>query len=144
MVFAGERDSDTSVAELTVNVEKPLAPPKPALMLAAPAATPVAVTGPKPPPLPTVATEGSLDVHLLLAVTSWVVESENSPVAVKPFFAPTGIVAPEGVTEIDDIVAFVTVRFTDALTVPRVALMMVVPELLRGRPVAILFPHLSN
>jgi hypothetical protein len=136
-VFAGERDSETKVAESTVNAAEPVTPPKLALMFVVPAATPVAARV-APPPLPTVATEVSLDVHLLLAVTSCVVESENRPVALKPFCAPMGIVAPEGVTEMDEIVALVTVKFTDALTGPRIAVMTVVPdpELPRGWPVA--------
>ncbi len=69
-------------------------------MFAVPAATPVAETT-APPPLPTVATAGLLDVQRLLIVMSCVVASENSPVAVNPFCAPIGIVAPEGATEIE-------------------------------------------
>jgi hypothetical protein len=126
-VLAGESASETRVAEFTVSVEKPLTPPKLALMLVLPAETPVAVNC-DPPPLPTVATEGLLDVHLLMAVTSCVVESENRPVAWKALCAPIGIVAPVGVTEIAEIVALVTVKFTDALIVPRTAVMIVVPE----------------
>ena len=88
--------------------------------------------GPVPPPVPTVAAAVLLDVQWQLAVISCVVESENSPVAVKPFCAPIGIVTPEGATEIDEIVALVTVKFVVPLTVPKVAVIMVVPELARG------------
>jgi hypothetical protein len=38
-----------------------------------------------------------------------------------------GIVTPVGVTEMDEIVALVTVKFTDVLTDPSVAVMIVVP-----------------
>ena len=60
--------------------------------------------------------------------------SKNRPVAWKPLCAPMGIVAPEGVTEMEEIVALVTVKFTDAFADPRVAVMMVIPdpELPRG------------
>jgi hypothetical protein len=67
---------------------------------------------------------------------SWVVESENSPVAVKPFCAPMGIVIPVGVTEMEEMVALLTVKFTDVLADPSVAVMMVVPETARGWPLA--------
>ena len=62
MMFAGVTASDTSVAELTVRVAKPLTPPKLALTSAAPADTAVADTT-APPPLPTVATAGLLEDH---------------------------------------------------------------------------------
>lgn len=132
IALAGDTASDTRVAELTVNVEKPVTPPKLALMFAVPGPTPVTVRGPRPPPLPSVATDVLLDVQLQLPVITWVVESENSPVAVKLFCPPTGTVTPVGVTEIDEMVALVTVRFVVPLTVPKVAVMMVVPELVCG------------
>src|SRR5450432_2865031 len=112
MLLAGEIASETRAAVSTVKMEKSLTPPKLALMLAVPFAIAVAVSV-APPPLPTVATDSLFDVQWLLAVMSWVVESENSPVAVNPFCAPIGIVAADGVTEMDVIVAFVIVRFTD-------------------------------
>src|SRR5258708_4575769 len=127
-MLAGDNASETRVAELTVSVEEPLTPPKLALMLAAPAPIPVAVIGPMPPPLPTVATAVLLDVQWQLAVMSWAVESENSPVAVNPFCAPMGMVTPVGVTEMEEICALVTVRLTQVLPAPMVAVMMLVPN----------------
>jgi len=47
---------------LTVNVAEPVIPPNAALIFAVPAATPVALRI-DPPPLPTVATEGLLELH---------------------------------------------------------------------------------
>ena len=127
---------ETRVAELTVSVENPFPPPKPAVMLVVPAPTLVAVIGPMPPPLPIVATAVLLDVQWQLAVMSCDEESENNPVAVKPFCAPMGIVIPVGVTEMEEMVALVTVKFTDVLADPSVAVMMVVPETARGCPLA--------
>ena len=101
-----------------------------------PAPTLVAVIGPMPPPLPIVATAVLLDVQWQLAVMSCDEESENNPVAVKPFCAPMGIVIPVGVTEMEEMVALVTVKFTDVLADPSVAVMMVVPETARGCPLA--------
>ena len=54
--------SDTSVAEFTVSGANPLTPPKLALMLVLPLLNPVAVRI-APPPLPTVATAGLLEVQ---------------------------------------------------------------------------------
>ena len=71
---------------------------------------------------------------------SCVLASENRPVAVKPFCDPIGIVAPEGATEMDETVAFVTVKFVVPVTVPRVAVTIVVPELDRACPVAMPLP----
>src|ERR1700690_2710682 len=73
---------------------------------------------------------------------SCVEASENSPVAVNPFCDPIGIVAPDGVTVIDDTVASVTVRFTVTLTVPSVAVITVVPgpRPVRGCPTAMPVP----
>ena len=73
---------------------------------------------------------------------SCVEASENSPVAVNPFCDPIGIVAPDGVTVIDEMVASLTVRFTVTVAVPSVAVIMVVPgpRPVRGWPVAIPVP----
>jgi hypothetical protein len=138
MALPGFSAIETSVAELTVNVAEPVTFPNVALMVAVPAATPVAVITDRPLLL-MVATDVLLEVHWQFAVMSWFVESLNTPVAWKVAWAPIGIVLPEAASEIDEIVAFVTVKFTDALTVPRAAVITVVPvpKLLRGCPVAI-------
>jgi len=70
---------------------------------------------------------------------SCVLESSNSPVAWKPACPPIGTVVADGATEIDEITALVTVKFTVAVTEPRVAVMIVtpVPEPLRDCPLAI-------
>jgi hypothetical protein len=70
---------------------------------------------------------------------SCVLESSNSPVAWKPACPPIGIVFADGATEMDEITALLTVKFTVAVVEPRVAVMIVtpVPVLLRDCPLAI-------
>jgi hypothetical protein len=138
MALPGLSAIETSVAELTVKLAEPVTLPNAALMVAVPAATPVAVITDLPLLL-MVATDVSLDVHWQFAVMSWFVESLNTPVAWKVACAPIGIVLPEAASEIEESVAFVTVKFTEALTDPRVAVITVVPvpKLPRGCPVAI-------
>ena len=53
--------------------------------------------------------------------------SLNKPVAVKGSLVPCAMVRPEGLTEMDTIVAFVTSSAAEALMDPSVAEMVVVP-----------------
>lgn len=53
--------------------------------------------------------------------------SLNKPVATKDNLVPGATVRPEGVTEMDTIVAFVTTSVVEALTERSVAVMVVVP-----------------
>lgn len=76
---------------------------------------------------PMLATPELSEFQVTLLVITWLVESLKIPVAVKPCFVPAAIDRPEGVTEIETKVAFVTVRTTDALNVPNVAVMVAVP-----------------
>lgn len=126
--LAGVRESDWSVPEPTFSSVEPVALLKTALM--------VAVADPVPavramPWLPTVllmlTTVVSLECHCTLVVMSWVEESLKSPIAVNAWCQPIGTVCPVGVTEMDRIAAFVTVKVVDPDTEPKTALMVIVP-----------------
>ena len=60
---------------------------------------------------------------------TWVVLSLNKPVATKDNLVPVAMVRPEGVTETDTMVAFVTCSVAEAVIEPSVAVMVVVPGL---------------
>ena len=63
-------------------------------------------------------------------------ESLNDPVAVKDNCVPSAIDVIEGATEIDTIVAFVTVKLIEELCTPSAAVIVVRPGLtLCARPV---------
>lgn len=129
---------ETSVAELTVKGADPVTPLSVALMLAVPGDTPVTrLTD------PTVATAVLSEVQLASRVMFWVLESSNVPVAAKDNFDPGAMVRPKGVTEIDTSVALDTVRVTEALSDPSVAVMVDVPG---ARPLArpLLAPTLAT
>jgi hypothetical protein len=119
---AGDTEIDDSVAELTVSAAEPDTVFSVAWIEVVPAAAPVAV-----PELFTVAAAVLLDAHVTSRVMTWVVESLNVPVAANAHRLPGAIVRSVGVTEIDDMDAFVTVRVTDLVADPRLAVMVVVP-----------------
>ena len=125
---AGLTAIETSVTELTCKGADPVTPSNVALIFAVPGPTAV-TTGPPP----VVATATLSEVHVESEVMICVLESLNVPVAVNVKFVPGAIVLPEGVTEIVTSVALLTVRITEALTVPTAAVMVVVPGL---RPLA--------
>ena len=101
------------VAGVTVSCAVPVAAPNDALMVTLPVA--IAAASPLAPELPIVATVLSLDVQATSLVMVWVVESLNDPVAAKSSCVPGAIEVIEGATEIDVMVAFVTLRLTEAL-----------------------------
>jgi hypothetical protein len=113
---------DVKVAELTVKAVDPVTPLNVAEIFAVPAETAVATPSPE-----TVATAVLSDVHVDSRFTVCVLESLNVPVAVNESLVNGGIVLPAGVKEMDTIVAFVTVRVTALLTLPRVAVIIAVP-----------------
>ena len=94
--------------------------------MALPALAPVAI--PKlPGEFPTVATAVLFELQLTVLVMSWVEESSNTPVALKFACADVGMITFCGVTEIETILALVTVRATEAEAEPRVAVTVTVP-----------------
>jgi len=127
---AGLNAIEASVAELTVSRVVPvaLAPAKLnfALMLVVPALTPT-VKPPFPRLLTTVATAVLLELQATCPVRSWLEESLNTPVAEKRSAPPLGKVTLAGEITIEVMVALVTVNGAEALTGPRVALMLAVP-----------------
>jgi len=120
--LAGVTDMEDRVAEVTVMVVLPEILPEVAVMVAVPAATAVAR-----PLLLTVATDGLDELQMTCGVTSWFVPSEYVPEAANCGVNPTGMLRSAGVTEMEDRVAWVTVRAVLPETVPEVAVMVAVP-----------------
>ena len=120
--LAGVTDMEDRVAEVTVRVACPEVAPEVAVMIAVPAATAVAK-----PLLLTVATDGLDELQMTCGVISWLVPSEYVPEAVNCGVNPTGMLRSAGVTDMEDRVAWVTVRAVLPETVPEVAVMVAVP-----------------
>jgi hypothetical protein len=96
--------------------------PEVAVMVAVPAAT--AVTKPV---LLTVATDELEELQVTCVVTSRPVPSEYKPEAANCWVTPTGMLGLTGVTDMEDRVAEVAVRFVLPEIVPEVAVMVAVP-----------------
>jgi hypothetical protein len=92
---------------VTVIVVVPVLPPKVAEMVAEPTLT--AVASPLEPIVLLIVTLASFEAHVTDVVMSCVVLSENVPVAVNCWVPPRAIEGLAGVTEIETIVADVTV-----------------------------------
>ena len=118
----GEINMEDRVAVITVRVVLPVILPEVAVMLVVPG--PIAVTRPL---LLTVATAGVDEVQVTWGVRSWVVESENVPVAVNCWVVCRRILESVGVTAMEDSVADVTVRVVLPEILPEVAVTVVVP-----------------
>jgi hypothetical protein len=108
--------------DVTVRVVFPEILPEVAVMVEVPAATAVAR-----PLLLTVAIDVFDELQVTWVVISWVVPSENVPVAVNCWVAPTVWLGLDGVTAMDDRVAEFTVRIVFPEIVPEVAVMVVTP-----------------
>jgi len=93
-----------------------------ALIVEEPSPTPVAR-----PAAEIVATPEADELHVAVLVRFCVLLSLNVPVAVNCCVFPTGIVESPGPTAIDTRVAAVTVRDVLPLTLPDVAVMVVIP-----------------
>lgn len=122
----GVRLMDCKVAALTTNAADPVIPSRVALMLAVPAATPVA-TPTLPDELLMVAAAMLSEAQVTFLEMSWLVESLKKPVAVKRRTLFGARVWPLGATRMDDTVALVTTRLMELPTDPSVALIVVEP-----------------
>jgi hypothetical protein len=120
--FAGVTATDTSVGPVTVRFVVPLTAPDVACIWLVPADTAVAE-----PPAPIVATPVVCEVQVTEPVKFCVELSEKVPVAVNCSVLPFAIEGFAGVTAIDTRVAEVTVSRVDPLTLPDVAMIMLVP-----------------
>ena len=90
--------------------------------------TPTAVADPfDPATLLIVAMPASADIQVTNEVMSWVVLSENEPIAVNCFVAPFPMVELPGVTAMDTSVAGVTISVVDPETLPIAAVIVVEP-----------------
>ena len=120
--MAGVTVIEDRVPEATVRVVFPEIVPEVAVMIAEPTVTAVVR-----PPVLTVATAVFDEVQVTEMVISWVVPSENVPVAVNCWVAPTDRLGLDGVTAMDDRVAEFTVTVVLPEIVPEVAVMVVTP-----------------
>src|SRR5262249_29407325 len=107
---------------VTFSVVAPETPPRVALIVDVPGATPVAI-----PVVATVATDVVAGVHVTWPVRSSVVSSENVPVAVNASIPPLMMLVLAGVTTIDCNAAGPTVSAVWPVTPPRVAVIVDVP-----------------
>jgi hypothetical protein len=122
---SGVTDTEDNVALVTVRVAVPVLPLKAAVMVAVPAATPVAR-----PLLLIVAADVGSEVQVACVVIFWVVESEYVPVAVNCWVFPAAMLAVAGVTAMEDMVAAVTVRVAVPDLPLKVAVMVAEPAAL--------------
>lgn len=120
---AGVTEMEESVAELTLSGAEPKTPRNAAEMLAVPGPIAVAVL----PAFPIVATARLSEAHVDSRVMTWVLLSLNKPTALKGSLVPGAMVRPEGLTEMDTSVAFVTSSMAEALMEPSVAVIVEVP-----------------
>jgi len=113
------------VAEVTVRVVLPEILPKVAVMVTVlPAAAAPAVA--RPLLLLIVATDVFDELQVTWFVISWLVPSENVPMAENCWGAATGTLGLAGVTDMEDRVAEVTVRVVLPEILPKVAVMVTV------------------
>jgi len=132
--LAGVTVMEFTAAEVTVRVVFPEIVPKVAVMVVVPAAMDVAR-----PLLLMVTVEVLDELQVTDPVTLPLVPSENVPVAVNCWVAPTGMVERAGVKDSEDRVAAVTVRIVVPAIVPEVAVMVVVPAtMVVTRPVPLM------
>jgi hypothetical protein len=122
----GVIEIDDSVAKVTVSEVEPVMLPDVAVIVDVPAARQDA--RPLDPAALLIAAEAVLDeLQVTDAVKSCVVPSEYLPVAVNCLVVPTALVGLEGIIEIDDNVAEVTVSEVELVTLPDVAVIVDVP-----------------
>ena len=122
LAVAGVTAIEFRVVAVTVRVAVPDIPPKAAVMVVVPAATAVAM-----PLLLIVATPVLDEFQVTCAVISRLVPSEYVQVAVSCWVLPTTLLAVAGVIAMESSVTVVTVRVVVSVTVPLVAVMVVVP-----------------
>ena len=120
--FTGDTAMDCRVAAVTVRVVEPETAPEVALMDVCPTASADAS-----PETLTVAFDGSDELHVTVAVRSWMLLSEKIPVAVNCRIVPFAMLGLCGVTSMDCSVAAVTDKSVEPEIAPRVAEMVVDP-----------------
>ena len=122
--LVGVTDMEDRIAEVTVRVVPSDINPEVevAVMVVVPGATVV-----MRPLLLTVAEEVFDELQVTRVVISKLVPSEYAPKAANGWVTPAGILGLAGVTDMEDRVAEVTVRFVLPKTIPEAALMVVVP-----------------
>ena len=126
LALAGDIEIDVSVGGVppTVSVAVPLIEPEVAVMVTAPAATPLAT------PLPLIVAKATFELlHVTLLVRFWLLPSLYCPVAVNPCVPFTAILTVPGETEMDVSVFVppVTVNVPVPVIVPDVAVIVTVP-----------------
>jgi hypothetical protein len=109
-----------------VSVAAPDMLPDVALIVVVPAAAPVAKPL-EPAALLTVATAVFDELHVTVPVSTCFVPSEYAPEAANCWAAPLAMLGLAGVTEIDKSVAGLTVSVVEPVTLPDIAVIVVVP-----------------
>jgi hypothetical protein len=122
LVVGGDQLRVIFPAGVTVKVVFPEMLPEVAVMVVVPAPRAVAR-----PLVSTVATDVLDELQMTCVVISCVVPSEYVPEALNCLVAPVGMLGLAGVTDIDDRIAWVTVKAVFPEMLPEVAVMVVVP-----------------
>jgi hypothetical protein len=117
---------DTKVAGVTVRLAVPLIASEVARMVTVPVANVLARPA-VPEASLTVATVPSEELQCTVVVTSWLLPSANVPVAENCSVVPSATLADDGDTVIETSADAVTASEVEPLTLPDVALMLVVP-----------------
>src|SRR5579862_475626 len=121
LLFNGAMASETSVALVTVTDDVPDTAPAVAVTVLDPAATAC------PSPLPSmVITLVALEDHCT-EVSTWVLPSSNTPVAVKACCVPDAMEIVAGLTVMESRCAATTVIVEESVNVPTVAVIVAVP-----------------
>jgi hypothetical protein len=121
VALVGVTAMDSSVADVTVSAALPLCPAALAPMLTIPGATPVAT------PAETVATDVSEELHVAVAVTSWVEPSESVTTALNAALPLMPTLPVAGVTPSETTVALGTVIIDLPVLPASVAEMVALP-----------------
>jgi len=124
--LVGVTAMETSVATVTFRVVVPETAPRVAVMVVEPAASVLALPL-EPATLLMVALVASEELQATEVVRSWVVLSENVPVAMNCWTVPVAMDGLVGVTAMEDNVAVETVRVVVPEMAPKVAVMVVEP-----------------
>ena len=119
--LAGETESETRVAFVTVTAAVPLIPPEVAVTVTLPAATPVAS------PDELTVSKFCAEADHVTEGSSCVLPSSKIPVALSCTVVPVAMVAVPGVTDRDCRCAFTTVKSEESVKVPTAAVIVVVP-----------------
>jgi hypothetical protein len=119
---AGVTEREVNTGRVTVNAAEPLIVPEAAVIIVPPGATALAI-----PPVFTVATEVTDELHCTDMVRFCVLPLLYFPVAVNCWVVPAATDATVGVTEIDMRTAALTFKVAELLIAPEEAVIVALP-----------------